>query len=64
MGIAAILQILNLALPAIGSLIVAIRGSNGGVSAIIYLDQADATFAADQQQVADWLKSHGKPPAA
>jgi hypothetical protein len=64
MGIGAILQILNLALPAISTLIVAIRGTGGGMSAIIYLDQADANFAADQQQIADWLKAHGKTPAA
>lgn len=64
MGLSAILQILNLALPAVSTLIVAIRGQNGGVSAIVYLDQADANFAANQQQIADWLKEKGKAPAA
>jgi hypothetical protein len=63
MGLSAILQILNLALPAVSSLIVAIRGTNGSVSAIVYLDQADASFAADQAQIASWLSAHGKTPA-
>ena len=62
--LANILAILNLVLPAIGSIVVAIRGKSGGMSAIVYLDEADAQFAANQQQIADWLSSKGKTPAA
>jgi hypothetical protein len=59
-----ILAILNLVLPAIGSIVVAIKGKNGGMSAIVYLDEADAQFAANQQQIAQWLSEKGKPPVA
>ena len=62
--LAGILQIINLIIPAIGSVIVAIKGANGGMSAIIYLDEADAQFAANQKQIADWLASKGKAPVA
>jgi hypothetical protein len=34
------------------------------MSAVVYLDEADAQFAANQQQIADWLSSKGKTPAA
>ena len=63
MPLAAILQILNLALPAASSLIVAIRGADGSASAIVYLDQADTQFAANQAQITDWLAAHGKVAA-
>ena len=63
-SVAAILQLINLALPAITTLIVAIKGKNGGMSAVVYLDEADAQFAENQQQIADWLKAHGKAPAS
>jgi len=62
--LANILAILNLVLPAIGSIVVAIRGKNGGMSAVVYLDEADAQFAANQQQIADWLSSKGKTPVS
>ena len=59
MGIGAILQLLNVAAPTVANLIVAIKSNTGGVSAIVYLDQADKDFAANQQQVTDWLSSKG-----
>ena len=63
-SVAAILQLVNLALPEIGSLIVMIKGKNGGTSAVVYLDEADVQFASNQQQIADWLKAHNLKPAS
>lgn len=62
MGIGAILQLINLAIPAITNVIVAIKGQTG-TSVVVYLDQADAQFAENQKQVADWLAAHGKTAA-
>lgn len=56
-----ILQFLNLVIPEIGAVVVMIKGQSS-TSAVVYLDQADTQFAANQQQVADWLKAHGKTP--
>ncbi len=63
-SLAAALQLISLAEPAIASVIMLIKGSSGGMTAIIYLDQADARFAANQAQIQDWLASKGKAPAA
>jgi hypothetical protein len=62
-SLAAALQLISLAEPAIASVIMLIRGSGGTTTAIVYLDSADAQFAADQKQVQDWLAAHGKAPA-
>ena len=59
-----ILSLLDTAIPAIGSLVVMIRGTNGTTSAVVYLDQADAQFAANLKQVSDWLAAHPVKPAA
>lgn len=66
MGIAALLQLINVAAPIVANVIVAIKNTNGSTSALVYLDAADAQFAANQQQVSDWLAAHGKTatPAA
>ena len=58
-----ILGLANIAIPAISNVIVAIRDQAGGVSAMIYLDQADAQFSANQKAVSEWLTSHGKTVA-
>ncbi len=63
MPLAALLQILNIAAPIVANVIVAIRNNNGATSAIVYLDAADADFAANQKQVSDWLAAHGKAVA-
>lgn len=63
MPLSAILQILNLALPALSSVIVAIKGVDGSGSAIVYLDQADANAAANQVLITDWMTAHGKVAA-
>lgn len=66
-----ILGILNLVIPEVTNLVVMIRNATGGASAIVYLDQADASFATNLAQIDTWMKSHGAtattvatPPAA
>jgi hypothetical protein len=58
MGFAAILQLLNIAIPNIVSVITVIRNANGTNSAIFYLDQADSQFAQNQQDLGAWLAAH------
>lgn len=60
MNILALLQILNAAAPNIANVIVAIKHTDGSLSATVILDQADANFDANQKQVNDWLTSHQK----
>ena len=62
MGIAAILQLITAAEPGVISLITMIRGQNGSTTAVVYLDEADTQFAANQKQIADWFSSKGKTP--
>lgn len=64
MELLALLQLLNAASPVIGSLIVAIKHTDGSLSATVILDQADANFAANQKQVSDWLAAHQTAAAA
>ena len=62
-SLAAALQLINLAEPAIASVIMLIRGAHGGTTAIVYLDSADAQFAANQTEIQAWLAAKGKAPA-
>ena len=64
MGASAILQLINLILPGVANFILMVRGQDGSTSAVVYLDAADAQFAANQKQIQDWLASKGKAPAA
>lgn len=60
-----ILGILNIAIPEVAQLITIIRHKDGTQTAVVYLDEADANFNANQKQIADWFASKGKtPPAA
>jgi hypothetical protein len=61
MPLTAILAILNLALPEVANIIVAIKGKDSGAAAVI-LDQADAQFDANIKLVQDWMAAHGKKP--
>ena len=60
MDLQALLAILNIAAPLVGSVIVAIKNANGTTSVMTILDSADAQFAANQKQISDWLALHGK----
>jgi hypothetical protein len=63
MGIAAILQLLNIAIPNIVSVVTVIRNANGTNSAIFYLDQADSQFAQNSADLGAWLAAHSLPQA-
>lgn len=56
----AIVQLLNTAAPGIASLILMVKRTNGTVSVIALLDEADAQFASNIQQAKDWLAAHPK----
>ncbi len=58
MGIAAILGLINAAIPTISNLWVLIHNSNGTVTPVVLLNQADAEFAANLKQISDWSASH------
>ena len=60
---ASILTLINLVLPTVTNLIVAIKHRDGTQSAVVYLDEADTQFAANQKVIQDWLASKGKTPA-
>ncbi len=62
MGLAGILQLLNLAIPNIVSVITVIRNANGTHSAVFYLDSADAQFAQNQAELGAWLAAHNVTP--
>lgn len=65
-GIQAALAILNLAIPNIVNLVLAIKNSKTGTATVtVILDEADAQFATNQQQVAAWFAAHPAqtPPA-
>jgi hypothetical protein len=58
MAFQAILALINAAIPTVGSLIVAIRGTNGQVSIGVLLDQADANFDKTITDTQAWLAAH------
>jgi hypothetical protein len=63
-SIASILGLISIAEPLIANLIVFIKGQAGQpMTAVVYLDQADAQFAANMQQIGDWMAAHGKVAA-
>jgi hypothetical protein len=53
-----IVDLLNAAVPDIAQLILLIRNQDGTVTVGALLDSADAQFAANLQQAADWMKAH------
>jgi hypothetical protein len=55
-----ILQLLNAATPGIASLIAVFRKTDGTVTVINFLDQADATVDANMKQITDWMAAHPK----
>lgn len=62
-----ILALLNLAIPNIVNLVLAIKNSKTGTATVtVILDEADAQFATNQQQVAAWFAAHPSqtPPPA
>lgn len=60
MGLAlAIINLLNAAAPGIANLILLIKKSDGTISVIQYLDQADSQFDKNIAEATDWLKAHG-----
>ena len=66
MGLQAALAILNLAIPNIVNLVLAIKNSKTGTATVtVILDEADAQFAQNQAQVAAWYQAHpGQTPPA
>jgi len=57
-GVNAVLTLLNLLIPAGANIITLIFHKDGTKTAVMYLDEADAQFAANQKQIADWVASH------
>ena len=55
-----IIQAANALAPDIAHLIVVVKHTNGSVSVITSLSEADATFAANMKQVNDFLAAQGK----
>lgn len=63
MGLALqILALLNAAEPGIAQLILLIKRKDGTISVATLLDEADAQFAANITQAADWLNAHPAKP--
>ena len=62
MNIAAILQLLNLAIPAVTNLVLLIKDSSGSTTAIISSTQQ--ANAQDIAQIQAWLQAHQTQPAA
>src|ERR1043166_7923482 len=56
-----IVQLLNAATPGIAQLIMLIRYTNGIISVVTLLDQADPQFDANIKQAQTWLAAHPKP---
>lgn len=61
MNITAILQLLNLAIPAVTNLVLLIKNDTGGTTAIISSTQAQN--ASDTAAIQAWLASHQAPAA-
>lgn len=61
MNIAAILQLLNLAIPAVTNLVLLIKDASGSTTAIISSTQQ--ANAQDIAQIQAWLQAHQTPPA-
>lgn len=57
-----ILALLNVLLPAGAQVLTMILHKDGTTTAVVYLDEADAAFAANQKQIQDWFASKGKTP--
>ena len=58
MGIAAILALINAAIPNIASLWVLIHHADGTVSPLVILNDADAGFSANLTQISNWVAAH------
>ena len=59
MGFQAILALLNLAIPNVVNLVLAIKNSKTGTATVtVILDEADAQFAQNQAQIAAWYQAH------
>lgn len=54
----ALVNLFNVATPGIAQLIVMIRNTNGTISVVALLDEADTKFAANIKQAQDWLAAH------
>lgn len=59
--IQAILSLINAGIPAVGGLIVAIKGTSGQVSIGVLLSSADANFDATIKSTSEWLAAHPAP---
>jgi hypothetical protein len=55
------LALINAILPIAANIITIIRNQDGTLTAVAYLDQADAQFATNAKQISDWFAAHGKP---
>lgn len=64
MGIAAILALINAAIPNITSLWILIHHNDGTVSPLVILNEADAQFAANLKQLSDWSAAHPSTKAS
>lgn len=58
----ALVNLFNVATPGIAQLIVMIRNTNGTISVVALLDEADAKFADNIKQAQDWLAAHQPKP--
>jgi hypothetical protein len=63
MGPQVLLGLLNLAIPQIATVIIAVRHQNGSVSILATLDEADAQFEQNRKEIADWMAAHGRSAA-
>ncbi len=62
MNLDQILQLITVAGPQIVGLIVSLRGQDGTVTTVAYLDSSKSQFEANNAQITDWL-SKNPPPA-
>jgi hypothetical protein len=61
MTITAILQLLNLAIPAVTTVVMLLKNENGGTTAII--STTEAQNASDIAAAQAWIAAHQNPPA-
>lgn len=54
----AILTLLNTAAPGIANLVMIIRGKDGKLTVLQFLDEADPQLDANIKQINDWMASH------
>jgi hypothetical protein len=57
----AIVQLLNAAAPGVAEIILLIKKQDGTISVGVLLDEADAQFDANMQQIKDWQAAHPQP---